>query len=136
MSAAPRPPTFLIIGERRCGTTALDRWLDAHPDVWLHPHRDSAYFVEQEIVGRTEPRDGEVDAGRWEATHDPDAFRARFRDAGAQRAVGEKSADHLFWRPAHARIARFAPEARLIVSLRDPVDRAWSPLLERARQGP
>ncbi len=119
-------PTFIIAGERRSGTTALDRWLRAHPDVYLHPHRDMAYFIEQEIVGTTTWRDGEADADAWEQNHAPRDYAALFTDADRQTAVGEKSADLLFWRPAHARIARFVPDIKLVITLRDPVERAWS----------
>lgn len=119
-------PTFIIAGERRSGTTALDRWMRAHPDVYLHPHRDMAFFIEQEIVGTTTWRDGEADAERWQRDHTPDDYAARFAGAEGQTAIGEKSADLLFWRPAHARIARFVPDIKLIITLRDPVERAWS----------
>lgn len=119
-------PTFVIAGERRSGTTSLSRWMERHPDVYLLPVLDMAYFIEREIVGRQEWLDGEVDPEAWERTHSPEDYADWFKEAGEQRAIGEKSADYLYWRPAHPRIARYLPEAKFIVTLRHPVNRAWS----------
>lgn len=119
-------PTFIIAGERRCGTTSLYRWLQRHPEIFLHPHRDMGYFIEDELLGGRAWIDGEADAAAWEATHSAAEYGQRFAAAEGYRAVGEKSADLLFWRPAHPRIARLVPEVKLIITLRNPVDRAWS----------
>jgi hypothetical protein len=121
-------PDFIIVGERRCGTTSLAHLLEAHPDIVLHEKRELGYFIEAEArhgSKRAPIVPLEADADHWDRTHSPEAYANLFGGlAGA--AVGEKSADYLFWRPAHARIARFLPDARFIVTLRDPVSRAWS----------
>ena len=119
-------PTFVIAGERRCGTTSLASWIECHPDIYMHPNRDMAYFIEDEIVGKSTWRDGEADADRWEKTHSPRAYAELFLDGDGFKAVGEKSADYLYWKPAHERIAGYLPEAKFIITLRNPADRAWS----------
>ena len=40
-------PNFVIVGERKSGTTALCHWM-AHPDVYMHPREDMNYFIEDE----------------------------------------------------------------------------------------
>lgn len=119
-------PNFVIAGERRSGTTSLARWMEAHPDIFLHPALDMAYFLENEIVGRTQWLDGELDPATWDVTHSPEDYAALFTDGAGKQAIGEKSADYLFWRPAHERLARFLPEAKFIFTLRNPVERAYS----------
>jgi hypothetical protein len=119
-------PTFIIAGERRCGTTSLYRWISSHPGVYLHHRTDLNYFIEEEIVGSREWRDGEADAERWEQTHSVEQFSELFPEAEGKAAIGYKGADLLFWRPAHARMARYVPDAKFIITLRNPVDRAWS----------
>jgi len=119
-------PTFIIAGERRCGTTSLYHAMSAHEDVWLHPRRELGYFVEEEL---REWRGRELDSlpeGAWERTHSADGYAAAFDEAGDEAAVGEKSADYLFWRPGHPRMAAIVPDAKIILTLRNPVDRAWS----------
>ena len=119
-------PTFLIVGERRCGTTSLAKWMEDHPDIFMHPKPDMAFFVDDEIVGRREWLDGEIDESTWGRTHSKESYAALFAEGTDRAAIGEKSADYLFWRPSHARIARFLPTAKVIVTLRHPVERAWS----------
>jgi Sulfotransferase family len=121
----PRP-TFMIAGERKCGTTTLHHWMSCHPDVYMYPPWDVNYFLEEEIRRLRHWRDGETDLDAWERTHSRGAYENLFRDGAGRPAIGEKSADIFFWRPAHERVARYLPEARFIVILRDPVKRAWS----------
>ena len=127
-------PTFVIVGERKSGTTALCHWM-AHPDVYMHPREDMNYFIEDEILVTTTWRDGPADPQRWERTHSAAQYAALFAEADGQRAIGEKSADLFFWRPAHERMARLLPDARFIVLLRDPVKRAWSHYLDELAKG-
>ena len=127
-------PTFVIVGERESGTTALCHWM-AHPDVYMHPREDMNYFIEDEILVTTTWRDGPADPQRWERTHSAAQYAALFAEADGQRAIGEKSADLFFWRPAHERMARLLPEAKFIVLLRDPVKRAWSHYLDELAKG-
>jgi hypothetical protein len=127
-------PTFVIMGERKSGTTALCHWM-AHPDVYMHPREDMNYFIEDEILVTTTWRDGPADPQRWERTHSAAQYAALFAEADGQRAIGEKSADLFFWRPAHERMARLLPEAKFIVLLRDPVKRAWSHYLDELAKG-
>jgi len=100
--------------------------MERHPEVFLHPVLDMAYFIESEIVGRVEWLDGEIAPERWDREHSPEAYAALFAEGNGRRAIGEKSADYFFWRPAHPRIARYLPEAKFIITLRNPVKRAWS----------
>jgi hypothetical protein len=119
------PTRFLIAGERRCGTTSLYHWMQAHPELALDPQIDLNYFIEDELGGR-DWVEGRADGEGWSRRHTREAYAARFQPPSGALAVGHKGADLFFWKPAHARIAAFLPEARLVVTLRDPVARAWS----------
>jgi hypothetical protein len=119
-------PTFVIAGERKCATTALHHWMSVHPDVYMHPDWDLNYFIDDELLHRLDWRDGEVDTSRWDNTHSTKQYSELFTECNGRPAIGEKSADLLFWRPAHARMGRYLAEAKFIVVLRQPVERAWS----------
>lgn len=119
-------PTFLIAGERRCGTTSLYRWMQGHPKIYLHPITDINYFISNELTKSRTWRNGEVQPEAWEQTHSLEDYAELFKDGGDYAAVGHKGADLLFWKPAHARLARYLPDARFIITLRNPVTRAWS----------
>ena len=119
-------PNFLIAGEKKSGTTSLYRWMQNHPDVYLHPTTDMNYFISDKLTESRKWRDGEVEPGEWERTHSLEGYAKLFEHDGDYRAVGHKGADLLFWKPAHARIAEYLPDARFIFILRNPVTRAWS----------
>ncbi len=70
----------------------------------------------------------------WYRSHFPTFLRRG--PAGAPRAVAaESTANYFFHAEQASRAAAFAPNARAIVSLRDPVERAWSHWRERTRRG-
>ncbi len=96
-----------------------------HPEIYLYPHSELNYFVEEDVKGRKWRNDSAA-PDRWEASHTVDDYAALFANDTQARAIGHKGADLLFWQPAHERIARFVPNARFIFSLRNPVNRAWS----------
>ena len=104
--AEGRLPDFVIAGAMRSGTTSLYRYLGAHPEVYLAP---------KELQFFTEHFDNGVD---W--------YRAQFASVGDAHVLGEATADYFARPTAMARIHEVLPEARLIASLRNPVDRAWS----------
>lgn len=84
------------------------------------------YFIETEIQNRRRWLDGEADSGQWERTHSVEEYARLFDGANGAHATGHKDADLLFWRPSHPRIARYVPACRLVLMLRNPVQRAWS----------
>jgi hypothetical protein len=122
----PDAPDFLVIGAARSGTTALTSFLGEHPDVFVatpkEPHflafpGGGPHFVglgDDDLVNRTAVRDEQT----WR-----ELFRGR-----AERRRGEGSVTTLAYPDASVpAIERHcAPGCRLVVMLRDPVDRAFS----------
>jgi hypothetical protein len=119
-------PTFVIAGERKCATTALHHWMSVHPDIYMNPNWDLNYFIDDELLHTLDWREGEVDNSKWESTHSKSQYSELFSEGEGKTAIGEKSADLLFWRPAHERMGRYLGKAKVIVILREPVARAWS----------
>ncbi len=85
-------PNFIIISERRCGTTSLYHWVNSHPDVFMYPLTDMNYFVEDEFGGR-KWFDGNVDHDKWEQMHNKEDYSKLFMGGREYQAVGHKGAD-------------------------------------------
>jgi len=102
-------PDFLIIGAQKAGTTALYAYLRRHPHVTGPPWKEVSFFDRHYARGE-----------RWYRGNFPNVLLAR----GA--LVGEASPSYLFHPLAPERVAALVPHARLIVLLRNPVDRALS----------
>lgn len=124
-------PDFLLIGAKRGGSTSIYRNLVATPGVvGLFPGpadiKGTYYFDVEYHRGAT-----------WYRSHFASRrVRAGSPDEDGSPAIcGEASPYYLSHPHAPARAAAFAPEARIIVALRDPVERAHSHYVERVRQG-
>src|SRR4051812_29443505 len=115
-------PNFLIIGAAKAGTTSLHHYLRQHPDVFMAP-REPRYFAR-------EGADAASPVIRTRA-----AYEHLFDGVKAERAIGEASPQYLHHPAAPDEIAAVLPEAKLIVSLRNPADRAYSGYLGRLSAG-
>ncbi|MGY1743075.1 MULTISPECIES: sulfotransferase family protein [unclassified Blastococcus] len=119
-------PDFLVIGAARSGTTALTSFLGEHPDVFVSTPKEPHFLAfpggaprftglgDDDLINRTVVRDEQT----WR-----DLFRGR-----SERRRGEGSVTTLAYPEAAVpAVERFcAPDCRLVVMLRDPVDRAFS----------
>ena len=100
-------PGFLILGAQKAGTTALYAYLRWHPRITGPPWKEVSYFDRHYLRGR-----------RW--------YRGHFPLRAGGRLVGEASPGYLFHPLAPERVKTTVPDAKLVVLLRDPVERALS----------
>ena len=115
-TAELRLPNFLIIGAMRSGTTSLARYLEHHPDVFLAPQKEVHFF------------DANFDRGiGW--------YELQFNGWNGERAIGEATPNYLHDTAALNRIRETLPEARLLVILRNPIDRAYSHYWQKVASG-
>jgi sulfotransferase family protein len=115
-------PNFLIIGAARSGTTSLYYYLRQHPDIFMSPIKEPDYYTDDDNLP-------------------PNAIRSRakyeklFARAKGERARGEASVRYLNAIAGIDRIHADLDDVRLIVSLRQPADRAYSSYLTRLTTG-
>jgi hypothetical protein len=117
-------PDFLIAGVPKAGTTALHAALVPHPDLYLSTVKEPKFFLSQ----GSPPRDGgpgDVQTYQEHVWRRGD-YEALFDPAPPGTLRGEATPFYLYDLPAHDRIRQLIPDARLILLLRDPVDRAHS----------
>src|SRR5262249_58326892 len=117
-SQARMLPCVIIVGAQRCGTTSMYRALSQHPAVLKAVlHKGVHYF------------DMNYDRGMsWYRAHFP--LQATGRRAGRiarAPAITFESSPYYMFHPLDAeRIARDLPDVKLLVLVRDPVERADS----------
>ncbi len=102
----------------RSGTTSLHHWLRGHPHVAMSRPKEVHYFDQNYELG-------------------PEWYSRHFDHAEAGQLLGESTPEYLFLPWARERISTDLPGVRVILSLRDPVERAWSHwsmLSERGRE--
>jgi hypothetical protein len=119
-------PDFLIIGTQRGGTTSLYRYLQAHPCISPASTKEVHFFDMRFHKGLA-----------WYRAHFPSRIEqyAVERLHGHRLVTGEASALYLFHPHTPKRVAETLPSVKLIVLLRNPVDRALSHYYHAIKHG-
>jgi hypothetical protein len=102
-----RLPDFVVAGAIKGGTTSLFYYLQPHPQVWMPPSKELHFFSNNYNRGE-------------------DWLRAQFAGAGSTQVAGEMTPEYLDHPDAAERMATVIPDAKVIVILRHPVERAYS----------
>ena len=108
-------PNFVVVGVAKAGTSSLHGYLRQHPDVFMPQMKDPGFFA----------FNNQADPWRYKVTS-REAYEALFADVRGERAIGEVSDTYFDSKVAPANIKAAIPDARLIVSLREPASRAFS----------
>lgn len=129
----PYSPDFFIVGAAKAGTTAVWTMLRHHPQVFLPATKEPGYFAC--VNGIARPKSGPYDPDYISRmTTDPAAYGDLYRNADG-RLCGDVSPVYLTHDAVPGRIAAARPDARIVILLRDPVERAFSQYLHHLRDG-
>ncbi len=113
-------PDFIIIGAQKSGTTSLYNYMIQHPSILVASKKEIHYFD-------IRYQNGDL----WYRSHFPFSFVAKKKTS----ITGEASPYYLFHPHALTRIRQVIPETKIIILLRNPVDRAISHFFhEKKRQ--
>jgi Sulfotransferase domain len=113
---------FVVVGAPKCGTTAIYAYLRQHPDVFM-PHQKEPHFFGSDLIFVDQHRPS------------PHQYARLFAQATPGQRIGEASVFYLFSRHAPLEIHRHSENARIIVSLRNPIDAMHSFFRQRLFNG-
>jgi hypothetical protein len=115
-------PNFFIVGAAKAGTTSLYYYLNEIPGVYMSKVKEPYYFSPHFIQRYP-----------GEAVTDKEEYLRLFENTSSYIAVGEASPSYL-WDPDSPKlIQRAVPTARIIILLRDPIERAYSHYLSEMK---
>ena len=103
---------FVVAGVQKAGTTALHYFIAKHPHIALPRDQADHFFDKEENFKGVTP--------------DYDVMLGHFEPGRRWQIAGEVTSDYTYWPPAMERIHRYNPRMKIIVSLRNPADRAFS----------
>ena len=109
---------FLIIGAQKAGTTSLYRYISQHYDVYFSEVKEVNYFVLNHLYEKGESY-----------------YHSYFRGYRNQKTVGSAYVHMLPCHRSAARVKAYNPRMKLVVMLREPVERAWSAYQYALRNG-
>jgi hypothetical protein len=102
---------FIVAGAQKCGTTALHYQLHKHPQIALPDKEELHFFDDDELFAKG------VD---YRLLHE------RFHPSSRALVAGESTPIYFYWRPAMERIWDYNKQIKLIILLRNPIERAFS----------
>ena len=112
---------FIVVGAQKSGTTALHYFLRKHPQIALPERQELHFFDDDEIFSRP------VDYDLLHRQFRPVAGSTLLRFATARQAIaGEVTPSYLYWKPAMERIWNYNRQIKLVILLRNPIDRAFA----------
>jgi hypothetical protein len=125
-SALRVTPDYLIAGGQRCGTTSLQQYLIQHPGITPPGVLKGIHYF-----------DTNYDEGfDWYRGHFPTRLARSLKERrGGTLLTGEASPYYMFHPLVPERIGKELPDAKVIVLVRDPADRAYSHYLHEVRRG-
>ena len=103
---------FIVPGAQKSGTTALHYFLQKHPQIALPDRQEMHFFDDEEFFSQT-PVDYEL-------------LHRHFSPLRRGQIAGEITPSYIYWKPAMERIRKYNPQIKLIVLLRNPIDRAFA----------
>jgi len=106
-----RQPDFIGIGAMRCATTWISRCIEEHPDLFIPAGKKELHFFDRVLLGEEKTID-------WYLDH--------FTLASDHQKVGEFTPNYFSNSDIPRTIHNHFPRAKLILSLRDPVERLKS----------
>jgi len=114
-----RWPNFFIVGAPKCGTTSLYEYLKQTPGIYMSPVKEPHFFSRMELYQN------------YNVIRDKKKYLALFKKVNNEIAIGEASTSYLRDPQSAKLIHDTVPKARIIIMLRDPVERSFSHYLYR-----
>lgn len=103
---------FLIVGVQKGGTTALDSYLRQHVHICMANTKEVHFFDNETLA--------------WGSNINYEAYHAAFEPLPEHLLVGESTPIYSYWKPAAQRIWEYNKKIKLILLLRNPIERAYS----------
>ncbi|MGG6238267.1 sulfotransferase family protein [Nodosilinea sp. AN01ver1] len=125
-------PNFLIVGAAKAGTTSLYQYLAQHPQVYMSPRKEPRYFAPEYYTTFYHHAIGNLYREKGLSRQE---YEALFDGVTNEIAIGEASTEYLFFEKSAERIKQTIPDARILIVLRDPIERAFSAYCFHLRDG-
>jgi len=110
-------PNFFIVGAAKAGTTSLNMYLTQNPEIFMSKRKEPDYFSASTIPENIAAR---------KPIRKQSQYLELFRNVKNEKIIGESSTSYLADPEAPKLIHKIAPNAKIIIMLRDPVERAFS----------
>lgn len=118
---------FFIVGAARSGTTSLYHYLNQHPNIYLPNVKECNYFSSVDSKDPFTYKEPKSDQHyHMKIINSYDVYKGLYGTANDQQLKGEISPSYLWDKDAANKIHEHNPNAKILITLRDPILRAFS----------
>lgn len=103
---------FVVAGTIKGGTTTLDTYLRRHPQIGMARIKEARFFDKDEFFKEAKP--------------DYRSYHGQYAEVWLKKLLGDATPNYMYWPPTPERLYQYNPEMKIIISLRNPVSRAYS----------
>ncbi len=127
-----KKPNFIIAGFPKCGTTSLHHYLNEHPEIYM-PSQKELHFFTHNILSKLNngPKDNIVKKTQIDNS---EQYLSFYRNVKNETAVGDASPSYINYPAGFQEIKEYLNDPKLIILLRDPINRAYSNYLHLKRE--
>jgi len=119
---------FFIVGAPKAGTTSLYHYLNEHPKISMSSVKEPNYFSYEELeTQKLYYKSNKINS--------LDSYHNLFPTRDANLIYGEASVSYLFYKNVAEKIKTYNKNAKIIILLRNPIERAFSHYLMDVRLG-
>lgn len=126
MASSALQVDFIGIGAPKCGTTWLFYALGQHPVICLSEPKETKYFSRDDFSGLDPKTSDPLSSAHDDDSKDLTSYARHYKHCSPCSLKGEFSPGYIYHAEAPSRIHRHFPNVKLLVCLRNPVDRAHS----------
>lgn len=125
-------PSFLVVGAAKCGTTSLFHYLNSHPEIYIPERKEGRFFSQM-------PGNFKGPGARYQndVIRTFGEYSALYENTPETAIAGDISNDYLyFYEKSIPAIKEYlGDETKIIILLRNPVDRAYSHYMQHFKDG-
>ena len=127
-----KKPNFIIAGFPKCGTTSLHHYLDEHPEIYM-PTQKELHFFTCNILSKLNkgPKDAIVKKTQINSS---EKYLNFYKSVRNETAIGDASPSYINYPSQFKKIKEYLNDPKVIIILRDPIDRAYSNYLHLKRE--
>ena len=118
---------LFIVGAPKAGTTSLYHYLNQHPDILMSAVKEPDYFSKDDLRSQKLYYDSK-------SIHSLSSYHDLF-DSSDSKFYGEASVSYLYYPKVAERIKEYNSDSKIVIMLRDPIERAFSHFLMDSRLG-
>ena len=127
-----KKPNFIIAGFPKCGTTSLHHYLNEHPEIYM-PAQKELHFFTFNILSKLNngPKDAVV---KKTQINNSEKYLNFYKGVTNEIAIGDASPSYINYPSQFKKIKKYLNDPKVIIILRDPINRAYSNYLHLKRE--